>query len=172
MRILPNTGVPSLRNLDCKIHAGTDESSCEQAGSGVGRQTIMLQPSAHLAFFLRLGYIGQKYHTPKDPLSGCSWGTLAAWSPNTQAWGTGKNWMLPTTLLRTTTCTGNFWMYPRHGGCLNLPQCSAKVCTCGSVLMKGFCPSLLCLQTCTLFVCQEGKRAALFPQRKHSPSDL
>lgn len=125
MRILPNIGVPSLRNLDCKIHAGTDEPSCEQAESGVGRQTIMLQPSAHLAFFLRFGYVGQKYHTPKDSLSGCSWGTLAAWGPNTQAWETGKNWMLPTTRLRSTTCIWELLNVPEAR---TLPQSTPVLC--------------------------------------------
>lgn len=124
----------------------------------------MLQPPAPLAFSLIFGCVGQKYHTPRDPVSECSWGTLAVWGPNTQARGTDNNWMLPATHHRITICPGNLWTYPRHGGCVNRPQCSAKVCTCGRPymnFMKGFPSQCALLANAHLIFTSRGQKSSI-----------
>jgi len=123
----------------------------------------MLQPPALLAFCLRFGYIGQKHHTPRDPDSGCSWGTLAVWGQvhrHEELAITG--WCLPHPAILwfavgTSECTQGTEVASVHASAL---QSWAPVEVRQWIRWEVFCPSLLCVQICTLFVHYEGKRAA------------
>lgn len=66
----------------------------------------MLQPPAHLVFFLRFVYIGKNL-IPRDLVSECSWGTLAVLGPKIR--GTNCQNLIPVDIhwKNPTTLSGN-----------------------------------------------------------------